>query len=314
MVVCERELLFSLCIPTFKRAEILRETLDSVYAQNVDNTLFEVCISDNSPTTETEDMLREYFPNVDNLHYSKSDCKGFLNSIEALKLGSGKFLKLHNDYSVLKSNALLGMIEKVKKYEHNQAGLFFSMGALGLNVVREFDSFNDFMRCINYFSTWSTSFAVWNVDFKKFIESQSEIDNMYPHTSVLYYLVDKQQYVVDDYEYVINRTPKKKGGYNLIDNFVRIYLGMTKNLLLSKHITKATYDAIVNGIIRFCGSWNALVKTDARYTFTFDNDTEIINGTCGSSYVWKYKFWCVVYRFKYLLKRVLLSIGILKDN
>ncbi|MDO4179586.1 MAG: glycosyltransferase family 2 protein [Phascolarctobacterium sp.] len=302
----QEEPLFSICIPTFQRAEILKETLDSIYAQELDHTLFEVCISDNSPTTETEDLLREYFPAVDNLRYSKSACKGFLNSIEALKLGRGKFLKLHNDYSVLKPNALLGMLEKVKEYERSQAVLFFSMDTLGFNDVRVFDTFNDFLGCVNYFSTWSSAFAVWKVDFEKFMESKSEINYMYPHTSILYYLVDKEQYVVDDTAYAINRTPKKKGGYNLIDNFVRIYLGMTHKLVEDGHITEETYNAIVRGIIRFCGLWNALVKADDRYTFTFDNDTEIIKNTCGSSYVWKYKFWCAAYGFKQFLKKVLL--------
>ena len=89
----------SICIPTYGRVEILKNTLDSIFSQCVESAKFEVCISDNSPTDETEQMLKLYFSDKTNLVYSKSTSEGFINSIEALKLGDGKFLKLHNNYT-----------------------------------------------------------------------------------------------------------------------------------------------------------------------------------------------------------------------
>ena len=67
---------------------------------------------------------------------------------------------------------------------------------------------------------------------------------MFPHTSVLFYLVQRERYVVDDFSYVTNLELKKKGGYNLINNFDNLYLTMVKKLLKESYITKATYKKI----------------------------------------------------------------------
>lgn len=297
-----KDLIFSICIPTCKRPDILRETLKSIYSQDTQSSLFEVCISDNSDTDETEELIKNEFGNIANLVYKRSDCKGFFNSIEALKLGKGRFLKLLNDYSVLKENSLEKFITSVRNLKSPESVIFYSMHALRKQkVLQEFGNFNDFLYDISYYSTWSTSFAIWKKDFDCLIQSDIEIDYMYPHTSFLFALTDKKQYIVDDYEYVTNLQPKKKGGYNLVDNFVRIYLTMVEELYHKNYICKKTYLKIKNQILWFVADWKCQVKYNDCFTFTFDNCNQIIRNKCGTGAVVKFEFKYFYHLCKYRL-------------
>ena len=300
------EILLSICIPTYKRESIVRDMLKSIYSQGVNHTIFEVCITDNSDTDETKKMLEAEFTGIDNLKYKKVTCKGFLNSIEALKFGQGKFLKLHNDYSYFKPGALQKMISVIKKYEMQQSEIFFSMGELKKKErLKEYIHFNDFMHDIHYFSTWSTSFSIWKSDLEKLLSAEVEINYMYPHTSLLYKLTDKTSYIVDDYNYVTNAQPKKKGGYNLIDNFVRIYLTMVrKDLLYPGYITTCTYKKIEKNILRFTAYWYYTVMHNPEmYTFTFENHKKLIKDNCGKFSIVMINFCYCFYALKAMIKK-----------
>lgn len=300
--------ILSICIPTNNRVDILRKTLNSIFVQKVSTELFEVCVSDNSRTDETKKLIEEEFSHIPNLTYNQSSCEGFLNSIEALRLGNGSLLKLHNDYSMFNEDALGRMIEVATNYEDEKPPIFFSMGTLKIgNDIQKYKDFNAFLYSISYWSTWSSAFSVWKKDFDDFESKHVPVDHMFPHTSVLFYLVNKNEYLVDDFSYVTNLELKKKGGYNLIDNFNRIYLSMVHDLLEKQYIEKNTYDKIESAIIKFSASWLSLVKFEKKYTFTFDNKEKIIKSQSGSFGLIKFYLFFVCYHMrntlKYIIKR-----------
>lgn len=301
--------LISICIPTRDRVEILRETINSILTQNVDSELFEICVSDNSPTDETKLFIEKEFASVSNLVYRKTDCEGFLNSIAALKLGEGHLLKLHNDYSKFHPGFLSKMVACVQKYEKEKPEIFFAMGGVvpSKSKLEEYSTFDEFLNKISYYSTWSSAFSIWKVDFDMLMAKGIELDSMFPHTSLLFALPDKKAYVVDYNEYVENLPLKKKGGYNLVDIFVRIYLKLVSRLLQEKEIRLETYKKIEHGIIKFSAMWYAIVLLDSRFTFAFDNKEELIRKTCGERAVWKfYAYFCCWYYPKLFLKKMIL--------
>lgn len=299
--------ILSICIPTNNRVNILRQTLNSIFSQDVSSELFEVCVSDNSRTDETKRLIQEEFSHITNLIYNQSSCEGFLNSIEALRLGQGTLLKLHNDYSMFNKGALTRMIRIATEYKEEKPPIFFSMGTLKLgDAVQEYKDFNAFMYSISYWSTWSSAFSVWKTDFNEFESKHIPVDYMFPHTSVLFYLVQRERYVVDDFSYVTNLELKKKGGYNLINNFDNLYLTMVKKLLKESYITKATYKKIESAIIKFSASWYSIVKIDSRYTFSFENKSEIIRKQCGNIGVIKFYTYFTLY---HLLRKIKHLIG-----
>lgn len=299
-----KDFLISICIPTRDRVDILRETLQSILIQNVDAELYEICVSDNSPSDETKEFLQKEFGSISNLTYKKSDCEGFLNSVEALKLGHGKLLKLHNDYSKFLPGSLQQIIDSVKDYELEKPEIFFALDSIKTREkLTEQTSFDDFLNVISYYSTWSSAFSIWKSDFDELMEQHVGLDGMFPHTSLLFALTDKKKYVVNNYEYVENLPLKKKGGYNLIDNFVRIYLNMVLDLLKKNHISQETYKKIEHEIIKFSAKWYAIVKTDKRFTFTFENKENLIKSTCGWGNLCKFEFYFIAWYYPKLLLR-----------
>lgn len=300
----------SICIPTKKRVDIVRETLKSLLSQDADKTLYEICISDNSETDETKNLIEKEFSDVPNLYYRKSDCQGFLNSIEALKLGNGKLLKLHNDYSKFKPGALREIINVSQKYGDKSGVIFFAMGTIdGPKNISEHEDFDSFLNFISYMSTWSSAFSIWKKDMEKLIEDNIQVDSMFPHTTLLFSLTGKEQYIVDNHEYVESIPLKKKGGYNLIDNFVRIYLTMVHSLLIDKSITQQTYDKFENGIIKFCAYWYALVKTNPNLTFSFENKEKLISKQCGNWAVYRFSIYFYLYYYPKAILRKLIKVN-----
>ena len=284
--------LLSICIPTYKRPEIIRELLISINKQNVDHKYYEIRITDNSETDETKEIIEKEFSNVDNLYYKKTYCKGFYNSIEALKFGTGEFLKLHNDYSLFLPGSLDKMIQRVRSFEYEKPQLFFALGSLRrIRELEEFDDYASFLDCVTYFETWSSSFAMWKCDFDRIVEEGIVPDVMFPHTSFLHRVADKSKFVVDNFKYVKNIEPKKKGGYNLIDNFVRIYLTMVEEDLLQKnYITRPLYKKVENDILKFCAGWYyTTLEKPEKYTFSFDDAEKIIYERCGDGGVSLYR-------------------------
>ncbi len=264
--------LVSICIPTYGRVEILKNTLESFYSVDISENAYEICISDNSPTDETKEMLERFFSNKTNIVYKKSKCEGYYNSIEALKLGRGTFLKLHNNYTKV-NHKFVSFMECIDLYKDSDSVIFFTFGEKKMNEKKcEFKSFDEFMFFINCLSTWSTSFGLWKSDFDFLMRENRPLDKMFPHTSLLFRLTNKSKYVVDDVDYFENQDVGKKGGYNLPDTFGTRFLGMCELLLKNEIISEKTFDEIKMKILDFVSIWFFKVKFyPQKYYFSFDN-------------------------------------------
>ena len=299
--------LVSICIPTYGRVEILKNTLNSIFSQNVDPEIFEVCISDNSPTDETQELLDSFFSSNYNIKYSKSTCEGYYNSIESLKLGCGKYLKLHNNYSKFKENSFQEFINSVLRYETEKPVLFFSFGAINnSSEQKKFSTFDSFLNEISYFSTWSTSFGIWKEDFDALMSKNFDFDKMFPHTSLLFALWDKKDFVVDNALYFDNQDVGKKGGYNLPETFGTRYLGMCHNLLADGKIGEQTYQKIKNGILQFIADWYVNVTYFGnKYKFSFENWEKTIIDLYGEAGILFIKNTAKRKKLKCLIRKIL---------
>ena len=198
----EKQPLLSICIPTYKREYLVDQLLQTIYAQNCDRNLFEVCITDNSDTDETKDLIESKYRGYENLHYKKVFCKGFLNSTEALKYGNGLLIKLQNDYSMFKEGSLQKLIDQVRANLAEKPLIFYSLR--GKAADQKYSDFDSFMRAINYLSTWSTSFAIWKEDLDRILATDIEPNYMYPHTTIMFHEHYKKSFLVDDYVYFEN--------------------------------------------------------------------------------------------------------------
>jgi len=86
--------ILSLCLPTNGVIEWVFPVLDSIYSQSIDLDKFEVIVTNNGSNEEFHALMIKYANNHKNLIYKKTYAPLFHNQLEALKLGSGKYLKL----------------------------------------------------------------------------------------------------------------------------------------------------------------------------------------------------------------------------
>lgn len=98
--------IISLCLPTNGIIEWVFPVLDSIYSQDVDNSLFEVVVTNNGDNDKFDKMMMNYAGIHSNLIYKKTDAYMFYNQLEALKLASGTYLKFVNHRAAFTKGAL----------------------------------------------------------------------------------------------------------------------------------------------------------------------------------------------------------------
>lgn len=262
----DNNIIISICIPTRNRPLILKKTLNSIYCDKVDSKKFEVIIYDSSDNNDTQNLIYETFK-YDNIIYIHGLNKNYLNLIEALKLGNGFFLKLHNDYTEFVSDSLNDIIRFIDNSLLEKPLLFFSNGNIESNDFEIFTDFNKFLIKINYLCTWSTMFGIWKDDLD-IIEKQ-DLNHMFPHTDLLLNLYSKKRFYINNKKYFINNIISSKGGYDLFQTFSVIFLELIHQKYLENKIAFKTYQIIKNHLFyKFLIKWYCdLVILPNKYTF-----------------------------------------------
>ena len=260
-------IILSICIPTNGRIEILLNTIDSIYKEGCDNDEFEVIISDNSERADLEELLSQKH-NFPNLHYYHTNVSGFMNSINALNMGVGELLKLHNNYTVFQKGSLKKMLEIIREHLDEKPLVFFSNNSLKLKSRVVSYSFNDFLFNLSYFSSWSTGFSIWNIDFKN--HCKIDFNQMFPHTSLLFEQIEKDSYIIYDDILFFNQSVPTKGGYNLFKVFCVDFLGMLSKCTEDNKISVITFNHIKrNMFYSFLIPWFYATKVK-KNNFTYD--------------------------------------------
>lgn len=236
-------ILLSICIPTFKRGEILEKTLESIYSQlditNIDKV--EVIVTDNDPEYENE-MYISPFKKHNNFNYYKNNSIGFLNSLEALKMGKGSLLKLHNVQMIFKKQSINSILMTIETNKTVKPILFFSNGVLNLNSTKKTQIFDQFIYSLSYQCSWSAGFSLWVKDLD--ILNLEHLDETFPQTSLLFALNKKSNYIIDDENYCSMQFVKGKGGYNVFKVFGSDFLDMIKTYANNDVIKKNTFEKI----------------------------------------------------------------------
>jgi glycosyltransferase involved in cell wall biosynthesis len=113
----------SICIPTYNRPELLKVALESCLAQTFQD--FEIVISDDSPDTRTEEMVREFSaPQVIRYVRNTPGLGQARNVNQLFSLASGEFLTLLHDDDTLLPTALADLIKPLQ----NNATVVASFG------------------------------------------------------------------------------------------------------------------------------------------------------------------------------------------
>jgi abequosyltransferase len=284
-----RSYILSICIPTKDRPNNIKSTLDSILYEQIDHSTVQIVISDNSTNDLTLEVINKY--KSLNIKYYRNPVLGFLNSIEALKQGDGHFLKLQNDYSAFIRGGLVDILRTIKSELTARPQILFTGGVLNLkNKSYSTSDFNKFLEISEYFNTWSTAFSIWKEDFTELMNnSEFEINDQFPHTSILLENNKKNKYLLYDKEIYDNQIVERKGGYNIFYNFCIVYPNLLRIYIDNGVLNKNTSESIIKNMkYKFIGKWLTRTVTckDTRNNYSFDSENyrkNIVNcyGTVG---------------------------------
>lgn len=214
------DLKLSLCIPTNGVIEWVIPVLDSIYAQEVDQSFFEVVVTDNGDNQDFKEAIDQYEKKVTNLVYKETDAKGFTNQICAFKLAKGALIKFVNHRNCLLPGTLQYFLDFVDKNIVEKPYVYFSNGELEFKNVKEMKDFNSFAYNLSYYLSWSAGIALWNTDFHD-VNLDKNYSDVFPHLNFILPYSKASKYLLDNTVLFKeqNTDDTKKGKYNLFYTF-----------------------------------------------------------------------------------------------
>lgn len=248
--------LLSLCIPTNGIIDWVIPTIDNIYKQKVDNSLFEIIITDNGNNREFKKIISRYAKAHSNLYYYENNSGIFLNEIESYRKASGVFIKYVNHRNILHDGVVNKLIDFVQNNLEEKPIVYFSNGVLqGVGNIDSYDNFNDFVKRLSYFSSWSSGMAIWKDDLDKLPELLDCYNELFPHTTILFNERKRKRYIVDNSVifHEIDTGNKPKGKYDVFYAFGIEYPSIIYNLLKDGDITKETFEYVKQQNLGFIG-------------------------------------------------------------
>jgi hypothetical protein len=253
----------SLCIPTNGVSEWVFPVLDSIFNQNADESLYEVIVTDNGDNEDFHAVMSNYALKHENLTYRKTNAFLFQNQIEALRIAKGEFLKFVNHRAVLEEGAIQWMLDVIRENINVKPVIYLSNGVLDLHGRNEYFSFDDFVRGLKHYASWTTGVGVWRSDFER-IPKDWVYNKISPHSDVLFFERHKRKYVIDDrvWSHEIDSSHKNKGKYDLYKALAVEEISVTLGLFLDGDISSETLKTVIEAyknFVAFC-YWSFNVK------------------------------------------------------
>lgn len=283
----ENRPLLSICIPTYNRADVLRNCLDSIVYNKDFSQDVEIVVSDNSENDDTKDVVCGYLIKYNNIRYFKNrtNVGAETNFILSLKRGTGYFLKLHNDYSCFTDTGLSCLIEVVKKYDGKGDLLLFrnvtsdSLSEGSFNIMK-LDSFDELVKKMGSDLSWIGNYGFWYEDINSWDDLDRRKDTLFMQVDWLIRGYKKYNSVVLVETHLTNRYPfkSKQGGYNYIkvhtENFLSQFKECVDDGILSKHSFVMLKRSLLPSIL----FWIYMIKfkKDERFTYSAEHCYRIL--------------------------------------
>lgn len=246
--------LVSLCMPTNGVVDWVFPVLESIYDQKVEQNLYEIVITDNGNSEEFKKLIKEYLKTHTNIVYAETQALPFVNEIESYKRANGELIKFVNHRTKLVQGTLQRMIDYVEQNIDEKPVTYFSNGVLKIAKDKhEFSSFDDFVRNLSYWSSWSTGMTIWKSDFDRLPDDVSKFNELFPHTNVLFKERNRSKYVIDN-SIIFDEMPqgkKPKGNYDLFFAFGVEYPSIICNLLRDNSISNETFRSVISNNLEF---------------------------------------------------------------
>ena len=163
--------ILSICIPTYNRADILRDTLTHYTSCEEFDDDVEIIISDNASPDHTKIVCEEFTSKHENIHYfcNEQNVRD-RNFIIVQNQAKGRYIKLMNDNIYMPNEAIGKMKEYVRANILAQIPLFFVTSPVyQLIQSHEYTCHNldEFVQKVSLFVTAISCFGTWQRDWEQ---------------------------------------------------------------------------------------------------------------------------------------------------
>lgn len=226
--------LLSICIPTYNRAEVLKETLAQLSCNPEVDDDVEIVVSDNCSIDETQAVVQSFASTMPNVRYFRNEENVLdLNFIRVLDRAEGQYLKLLNDWVFPDADSLRFMKQCLRENVKERRPVFFSNDWVYTRRKQEVidcNGLDEYIQTISTFVTCNSIFGVWRDDWQQITDKEKyasykimQVDWSYQIASMGRgcRIFDRK---VLDYSSVMKNVVR--GGYNWfqihLDNYYRI--------------------------------------------------------------------------------------------
>lgn len=246
----QNKILLSICIPTYNRADVLRDVLEKITSDPAFDQEVEIIISDNHSTDHAKEValpFQDKYPNV--FYYRNTSNLPDKNFAIALNYGKGEYLKLQNDYIFYREGKLSLMKEHIRKNLERKKPLFFYQKVKGGKKYKNQElicnSLDEFISIISFRCTWINNFGCWRQHFKNLDDKERCVSYLLSQVDWTYRVVLNQQGAVIISDKITERMPSSmgsRGGYNYWKVHIENYYKIMQEFVKSKDIALSTYN------------------------------------------------------------------------
>ena len=282
--------LLSICIPTYNRANVLKDCIKSLVQANGFSDEVEIIISDNCSTDETQQVAELFAKDFPNIKYFRNDANiGFSrNLLHVLELGTGAFLKISNDYNIFRRNSLSFLLETIKKHAQDKPVLYFS-NQTDSRQPYSTSSFDKFILNEKMGPGWISNYGYWKEDFDSFTNRNAYTSSWFPQLDwlILSYLKKRMVVCYNSPLFVKNNVKVNTATYNCVEDHAINYLMPLNTLYDANEISSSTFEEVKKQCL-YCCSWmiiRSIFLKQIYFKASTNNGWKILKEQFGD-YVW----------------------------
>lgn len=290
--VPDKEKLISIVIPTYGRAEYLREALDSALNQDCDVD-YEIVVVDNDSTrnTDTEKIMAEYHDERLLYYKNEKNIGMFGNWNRCVELAPSEWIAMLHDDDLLKNNYIESIVKIIKNKEYNIDALMIDLENVDGKSENHLRTIEKYIIKNEIYNVFLGGGALLGMCIKKkdFIKQGGYNDEFYPISDTVFrYILIKNlcTYYYNDilYEYRIlrNESMNPATQVNVIKQHMELY-----NFLCDKLNINCKHDIVNqvgNGLIEYYQKYFHLTNKRAQGIIKKLNIQNYDKTTCDTFY------------------------------
>ncbi|NDV58032.1 glycosyltransferase family 2 protein [Bacteroides sp. 519] len=245
----QRQILVSICIPTYNRSAILKDTMQRITSDPAFDEEVELIISDNNSTDDTGDVVREFTDKYSNVRYYRNEENVRDRNFQVvLSYAHGDYLKLQNDYIYFPEGQLAFMKECIRKYQSTRQPLFF-IRKVRKELAKQSEivcnSLDEYIYTVSYYSTWLSSFGCWHEDFEALTEKDRYFYTSLQQVDWIYRIVSSKNCAIIIHHNIFETTKLPlgpRGGYNYFGVHVGKYYEIMEDCMDAQLVSKPIFN------------------------------------------------------------------------